>query len=239
MPAYNAERTLARTVADLPAEWVDDVVVVDDHSNDRTVEIARGLGLHTVVHPENRGYGANQKTCYREALDRGADLCVMVHPDHQYDPADLGALIAPLLAGECDAVFGSRILGGRALEGGMPRWKYLANRVLTALANRAFGARLSEYHSGLRAYSRRYLETMNVAANSDGFVFDCEIIAQGLWRGLRLQEIPIVARYFPEASQIGFWASVRYGFGVLAVLARYRLHRAGWVRARMLESSCP
>lgn len=234
MPAYNAARTLARTVADLPRQWVDDLVVVDDASGDDTAAIARGLGLHTIVHGENRGYGANQKTCYREALARGADLCVMVHPDHQYDPAALADLVAPLLAGRCDAVFGSRILGGRALEGGMPRWKYAANRFLTKLANWAFEARLTEYHSGLRAYTRRYLEAVDLSANSDGFVFDSEIIAQGLWRGLRIEEIPIATRYFPEASQIGFWASLYYGIGVLAVLARYRLHRAGWRRTRML-----
>lgn len=236
MPAYNAARTLARTVAELPAQWFDDLVVVDDASRDATVAVARGLGLHTVVHPENRGYGANQKTCYREALARGAELCVMVHPDHQYDPAAVAELVAPLLAGRCDAVFGSRILGGQALLGGMPRWKYLANRALSALANRTFGARLTEYHSGLRAYSRRYLEAVDLAANSDGFVFDSEIIAQGLWLGLRIEEIPIATRYFPEASQIGFWASVRYGFGVLGVLLRYRLHRHGLRGTRMLRS---
>lgn len=235
MPAYNAARTLERTVADLPAEWVDDVVVVDDASTDDTVAIARRLGLHTIVHPANRGYGANQKTCYREALARGAEICVMVHPDHQYDPAEVGRLVAPLLAGECDAVFGSRILGGRALAGGMPRWKYIANRGLTWLANRAFGTRLSEYHSGLRAYTRRYLEAVDLEANSDGFVFDTEIIAQGLWRGLRMQEIPIAARYFPEASQIGFCESVRYGFAVLGVLLGYRLHRAGLKVERILS----
>ncbi|MDX1997060.1 MAG: glycosyltransferase family 2 protein [Thermoanaerobaculia bacterium] len=234
MPAYNAARTLARTVADLPAEWVDDLVLVDDASADRTVEVAHGLGLYTVVHPENRGYGANQKTCYREALARGADICVMVHPDHQYDPAAVAELVAPLVAGRCDAVFGSRILGGQALAGGMPRWKYVANRLLTALANRTFGVHLTEYHSGLRAYSRRYLEAVDLAANADGFVFDSEIIAQGLWLGLRIEEIPIATRYFPEASQIGFWASVRYGFGVLGVLARYRLHRHGVRGTRIL-----
>jgi glycosyltransferase involved in cell wall biosynthesis len=227
MPAYNAARTIARTVQDLPREWVDDVVLVDDGSQDETVAIARGLGLHTIVHPTNRGYGANQKTCYREALARGADICVMVHPDHQYDPRAIPALIAPLLAGECDAVFGSRILGGRALEGGMPRWKYVANLSLTAIANAAFGAGLSEYHSGLRAYSRRYLESVNLDANSDDFVFDTEIVAQGLWWQLRIREIPIATHYFPEASQIGFLRSVRYGLSILWVLLRYRLHAKG------------
>jgi glycosyltransferase involved in cell wall biosynthesis len=223
MPAYNAEQTLERTWADLPREWVDDVVVVDDASRDRTVEVARGLGLHVLQHPRNRGYGGNQKTCYREALARGADVVVMVHPDHQYDPGSVPALVAPLLRGECDAVFGSRILGGRPVEGGMPWWKYLANLFLTALANATFDLSLSEYHSGLRAYSRRFLQSVDLEANSDDFVFDTEIIAQADGRGLRIQEIPIPTRYFPEASQIGFWRSVRYGIAFLSVLLRHRM----------------
>jgi glycosyltransferase involved in cell wall biosynthesis len=233
MPAYNAERTLERTWRDLPMEWVDDVVVVDDASRDRTVEVARGLGLHTLVHPRNRGYGGNQKTCYREALARGAGIVVMVHPDHQYDPRSVPALVEPLLRGECDAVFGSRMLGGRPLEGGMPKWKYLANIFLTALANAMFYVFLSEYHSGLRAYSRRYLESVDLESNSDGFVFDTEIIAQGVWKGLHIQEIPIQTRYFPEASQIGFWRSVHYGFSVLGVLVRYKLQAKGLLHSRI------
>jgi glycosyltransferase involved in cell wall biosynthesis len=233
MPAYNAERTLERTWRDLPMEWVDDVVVVDDASRDRTVEVARGLGLHVLVHPRNRGYGGNQKTCYREALARGAGIVVMVHPDHQYDPRSVPALVEPLLRGECDAVFGSRMLGGRPLEGGMPKWKYLANIFLTALANATFYVFLSEYHSGLRAYSRRYLESVDLESNSDGFVFDTEIIAQGVWKGLRIQEIPIQTRYFPEASQIGFWRSVHYGFSVLGVLLRYKLQTKGLLHSRI------
>jgi glycosyltransferase involved in cell wall biosynthesis len=236
MPAFNAERTLARTVADLPAAWVDDVVVVDDHSRDATVAVARGLGLHTVVHATTRGYGGNQKTCYREALTRGADVCVMVHPDHQYDPRTIPQLVAPLLAGECDAVFGSRMLGGGALAGGMPRWKFVANRCLTAVANAAFPVFLSEYHSGLRAYHRRYLEAVALAADSDDFVFDTEIIAQGLAHGLRIREIPIATRYFPEASQIGVAPSIRYGFAVLGVLLRYTLHRHGVLRSRLFAA---
>ena len=239
MPAYNAEKTLERTWRDLPMEWVDDVVVVDDGSRDRTVEIARGLGLHVVVHPRNRGYGGNQKTCYREALARGADIAVMVHPDHQYDPQSIPALVAPLLRGECDAVFGSRMLGGRPLEGGMPKWKYLANIFLTAIANATFYVFLSEYHSGLRAYSRRYLETVNLEGNSDDFVFDTEIIAQGVFAGLRIQEIPIQTRYFPEASQIGFRRSVRYGFAVLGVLARYKMQKKGLLSSRIFDAPAP
>jgi glycosyltransferase involved in cell wall biosynthesis len=225
MPAYNAEKTLERTYRDLPMDWVDDVILVDDASRDATVEVARRLGIHTLVHPRNRGYGGNQKTCYREALARGADIVVMVHPDHQYDPRVIPDLVRPLLAGECDAVFGSRMLGGRPLEGGMPKWKYLANLFLTAVANATFYVFLSEYHSGLRAYSRRYLEAVDLAANSDDFVFDTEIIAQGVWKGMRIREIPIETRYFEEASQIGFGRSVVYGLSVLAVLLRYKLHK--------------
>jgi glycosyltransferase involved in cell wall biosynthesis len=235
MPAYNAEKTLERTYRDLPAEWVDDVVVVDDASRDRTVEVARSFGLHVVVHPRNRGYGGNQKTCYHEALARGADIVVMVHPDHQYDPKAIPALAGPLLRGECDAVFGSRMLGGRPLEGGMPKWKYRANIFLTALANVTFYVFLSEYHSGLRAYTRNYLETVELERNSDDFVFDTEIIAQGVWRGLRIQEVPINTRYFPEASQIGFSRSVRYGFAVLGVLLRYKLHLVGLWRSPLFS----
>ena len=232
MPAYNAERTLERTVADLPAGWVDDIVLVDDASRDRTVEIARSLGLHTVVHPRNRGYGGNQKTCYREALSRGADVVVMVHPDHQDDPKNVPGLVTPILRGEADAVFGSRMLGGRPIEGGMPKWKYFANLGLTAAANATLYVFLSEYHSGLRAYSRSYLEAVSIEANSDDFVFDMQIIAQGVQRGLRIREIPIQTRYFTDASQIGFWRSVRYGLSILIVLLEYKLHQKGIRRSR-------
>src|SRR6185295_9904395 len=229
------EKTLVRTYRDLPREWVDDVVLVDDASRDKTVEIARSLGIHTLVHPGNRGYGGNQKTCYREALARGADVVVMVHPDHQYDPAYIPELVEPLLAGKCDAVFGSRMLGGRPLEGGMPKWKYLANIFLTAVANATFYVFLSEYHSGLRAYSRRYLESVNLEANSDGFVFDTEIIAQGMARGLRIREIPIETRYFDEASQIAFGPSVRYGLAILKTMLLYKLHVWGIWSARIFR----
>jgi glycosyltransferase involved in cell wall biosynthesis len=236
MPAYNAEKTLERTFHDLPMPWVDDVVLVDDASRDRTVEVAKSLGLHPIVHPRNLGYGGNQKTCYREALARGADIVVMVHPDHQYDPRYIPQLVKPLLAGECDAVFGSRMLGGRPIEGGMPKWKYLANLFLTAVANAAFYVFLSEYHSGLRAYTRRFLETVDFDVNSNDFVFDTEIIAQGIYHGMRIREIPISTRYFEEASQIGFLRSVRYGFAVLTVLARYKLHRRNVLRSRLFST---
>lgn len=236
MPAYNAEKTLERTYHDLPLDWVDDIVLVDDASADRTLELARELGLHALVHPRNRGYGGNQKTCYREALARGAAIVVMVHPDHQYDPRYIPQLVRPLLAGECEAVFGSRMLGGRPIEGGMPKWKYFANLFLTAAANATFYVYLSEYHSGLRAYTRRYLEAIDLEADSDDFVFDTEIIAQGVHRGMRIREIPITTRYFDEASQIGFWRSVRYGFAVLGVLAAYKLHVKGIRRSPLFRS---
>ena len=235
MPAYRAEKTLQRVYDDLPLDWIDDVILVDDASGDRGPEMARGLGIHTLVHPRNRGYGGNQKTCYREALGRGADVVVMVHPDHQYDPRYIPQLVAPLLAGECDAVFGSRMLGGRPIEGGMPKWKYFANIFLTAVANATFYVYLSEYHSGLRAYTRRYLETVRLEANSDDFVFATEIIAQGVAAGMTIREIPISTRYFEEASQIGFWRSVRYGLSVLWVLLRYKLDRHGIWRSPLLH----
>ena len=239
MPAYNAEKTLARTYQDVPRECVDDVILVDDASRDRTVEVARQLGLFVVVHPRNRGYGANQKTCYETALERGADIVVMVHPDHQYDPTVIPHLIEPLLKGECDAVFGSRMLGGRPLQGGMPKWKYLGNILLTAVENATFLIYLTEYHSGFRAYSRRYLEAVDFRANSDGFVFDTEIIAQGMARGLKIREIPIETRYFDEASQIAFLPSVRYGLAILKTMALYKLHAWKIYNSPIFRSKAP
>jgi glycosyltransferase involved in cell wall biosynthesis len=227
MPAYNAEKTLERTLGDVPRAWADEIILVDDASTDGTADLARRLGLRTVVHPRNRGYGANQKTCYREALAAGAEAVVMIHPDHQYDPRVIPDLVVPILAGEADAVFGSRMLGGRPLEGGMPRWKYYANVFLTACANAAFLVYFTEIHSGLRAYSRRYLESVRLDANSDDFIFDTQIIAQGVAKGMRFREIPIETRYFDEASQIGFRRSLRYGFSILGVLGRYKFNAWG------------
>jgi glycosyltransferase involved in cell wall biosynthesis len=231
MPAYNAEKTLERTLDDIPRDWVDEIILVDDRSRDRTVEIARSLGLRVLVHEKNKGYGGNQKTCYREALRLGGDIMVMVHPDHQYDPTVIPQLITPLLNDECDAVFGSRMLGGRPLEGGMPKWKYLGNIFLTAMENAAFYMYLTEYHSGLRAYSRRYLETVKFELNSDDFVFDSEIIAQGVIHKMRIREIPIATRYFEEASRIGFLRSVVYGLSILKTLVKFKLHKKGIVRS--------
>jgi glycosyltransferase involved in cell wall biosynthesis len=227
MPAYNAEKTLERTLADVPRAWADEIILVDDASTDGTADLARRLGLRTVVHPRNRGYGGNQKTCYGEALAAGAEAVVMIHPDHQYDPRVIPDLVVPILSGEADAVFGSRMLGGLPLEGGMPRWKYYANVFLTACANAAFLRYFTEIHSGLRAYSRRYLETVRLDANSDDFIFDTQIIAQGVAKGMRFREIPIETRYFDEASQIGFRRSLRYGFSILGVLGRYKLNAWG------------
>ncbi|HUJ15475.1 MAG TPA: glycosyltransferase family 2 protein [Thermoanaerobaculia bacterium] len=226
LPAYNAERTLQATFDDIPKDWVDEILLVDDCSRDRTVELARQLPIRVVVHAKNRGYGGNQKTCYRTALDEmAADICVMVHPDHQYDPKIVPELVKPLQRGDCDAVFGSRMLGGRPIEGGMPKWKYWANLFLTMVENATFYIFLSEYHSGFRAYSRRYLESVNFEANSDDFVFDTEIIAQGVAKGMRIREVPISTRYFDEASQIGFWRSVRYGLEILKTMFFYKLHK--------------
>lgn len=228
MPAYNAESTLVRSYEEIPHEWVDDIVLVDDGSKDGTVELARSLGIHVVVHPKNRGYGGNQKTCYRTAMERGADICVMVHPDHQYDASVLPELIEPIALEKADAMFGSRMLGGRPLEGGMPKWKYLANVFLTAIENATFYIPMTEYHSGLRAYSKKYLTTVPLEAFSEDFVFDTQIIASGIWKGMRIREVPIVTRYFDDASQINFRRSCVYGLEILWTMLRYKLHKWGY-----------
>ena len=226
LPAYNAEKTLERTVADIPRDWVDDIILVDDTSRDGTVALAQKLGLVVVQHEKNLGYGGNQKTCYTEAVKRGADVVVMVHPDYQYDPTYIPGLIAPILEGKADAVFGSRMFARRgALEGGMPYWKFFANIFLTTIANVVLGYQLSEYHSGFRAYSRQLLSSLPLELNSDDFVFDSEIIVQCVTGGYRIKEVPIPTSYFKEASSIGFWKSVKYGLNILWVLMQYRLHR--------------
>jgi len=235
MPAYNAVKTLEQTLDDIPRDWVDEIILVDDRSRDDTVDLAKKLGLRVFVHDKNRGYGGNQKTCYTEALKLGGEIMIMVHPDHQYDPRVIPQLVMPLLYDECDAVFGSRMLGGRPLEGGMPKWKYLANIFLTALENATFYMYLTEYHSGLRAYSRRYLETVNFMKNSDNFVFDSEIIAQGVLHRMRIKEIPIETRYFPAASQIGLGRSIVYGLSILKTLVKFKLHKKGLVKFEMFN----
>ncbi|MCI0595568.1 MAG: glycosyltransferase family 2 protein [candidate division Zixibacteria bacterium] len=226
LPAYNAERTLERTVADIPRDWVDEIILVDDASRDGTVALAEKLGLVVIRHAKNRGYGGNQKTCYAEATKRGADVVVMVHPDYQYDPTYIPGLIAPILEEKADAVFGSRMFIRKgALEGRMPYWKFFANIFLTTLANIVLGYQLSEYHSGFRAYSRQLLSNLPLELNSDDFVFDSEIIVQCVAGKYRIAEVPIPTRYFKEASSIGFWKSVKYGLNILWVLLQYRLHR--------------
>ena len=230
MPAYHAGRTLEATWRDLPRDVVDQVIVVDDASDDDTVAVARALGLEVILHPHNMGYGANQKTCYREALARGADIVVMVHPDYQYDPRLVTAMAGMIASGVYDMVIGSRILGGGAVAGGMPRWKYVANRALTLFENLLLGAKLSEYHTGFRAYRRELLETLPWQGNSDDFVFDNQLLAQAIVGTYRIGEISVPTRYFAEASSIDFPRSVRYGLGVvsttlLAFLARHGLYR--------------
>jgi glycosyltransferase involved in cell wall biosynthesis len=240
MPAYNAALTLERTYADIPHDLVHHVILVDDVSRDETVDIAKRLGLEVIVHRQNKGYGGNQKTCYDAAVAAGADVVVMLHPDYQYDATRIPALIAPILAGERDLMLGSRFLGD-PLAGGMPRWKYVANRFLTGVENLAFGLRLSEYHTGLRAYSRQLLETIPYRLNSDDFVFDQELIAQVVAAGMgnRIGEIAVPTRYFEEASSVGFKRSVVYGLSTLRVVARYLLHRLRVRRSRKLIARRP
>jgi glycosyltransferase involved in cell wall biosynthesis len=228
MPAYNAAKTIEKTYREIPLDLVDEVVVTDDASPDETVEIARQLGLHTLVHQTNLGYGGNQKTCYTEALRLGADVSVMLHPDYQYTPALLPAMIGMITDGPFDVVLGSRVLGGRALAGGMPIYKYVANRALTAAQNLLCGAKLSEYHTGYRAFSREVLESLPLLENSDDFVFDNQMLAQILLAGFEIGEVSCPAAYFEEASSINFRRSVKYGLGVIttsfqAFLQRKRL----------------
>jgi glycosyltransferase involved in cell wall biosynthesis len=230
MPAYNAARTLAKTVAEIPRGIVDEIVLVDDASSDETVEMANRLDLTVFLHEKNYGYGRNQKTCYREALNRGADIVVMVHPDYQYSPNLIVPMAGMIAYGEFDAVIASRILGRGALAGGMPRYKYVSNRFLTLVQNFLLGYKLSEYHTGFRAFSRKVLESLPLEANSDDFVFDNEMLAQIIHFRFRLGEISSPTRYFPEASSINFSRSVKYGFGVLSTSLRFRLNRMGLVR---------
>jgi len=236
MPAYNAAKTLRLTYADLPQDIVDKVILVDDGSSDETVGIARELGLELFIHNRNYGYGANQKTCYREALRAGADIVVMVHPDYQYDPTLLPSIISPIEDGSADVVLGSRLLGANPMKQGMPWWKYVSNRFLTWLENVTFGLKLSEYHTGYRAFRRELLESVNLEMNSDQFIFDQEIIAQIVSLQMRIAEIPVPARYFPQASSASFIQSSIYGLSILRLLVRYALHRAGVLRNRQFDS---
>ncbi|MCZ6688414.1 MAG: glycosyltransferase family 2 protein [Planctomycetota bacterium] len=235
LPAYNAARTLERTVADIPRGIADEVILVDDASRDDTMEVAARLGIPSIRHAKNRGYGGNQKTCYAEALRRGADIVVMLHPDYQYDPKLIPELLEPIRQGRADAVFGSRMMKGGALEGGMPLWKHNANILLTALENVVLSTYLTEYHSGFRSYSAKLLRSIRLDRNSDGFYFDTEIIVQALIKGFRIEEVPIQTRYFDQASTIRFWPSVGYGLGILKTLAKYLLHKNRLVRFAQFE----
>lgn len=238
LPAYNAERTLEKTVKQIPGGIADEILLVDDHSSDETVRVARELGVRTFVHPRNRGYGGNQKTCYREALRLGADIAVMLHPDYQYEPKLLPAMASMIASEVYDVVLGSRILGRTAREGGMPLYKYVSNRALTAFQNLLLGSKLSEFHTGYRAFSRNVLETLPLLANSDDFVFDNQMLAQAVAFGFRIGEISCPTKYFPEASSINFSRSVKYGVGVLATSIEYRAWRHG-VRSSIRYGQAP
>jgi glycosyltransferase involved in cell wall biosynthesis len=231
MPAYNAEKTLEKTYSEIPFEIVDDVVLVDDASRDRTSEIAREMGIHNIVHENNLGYGGNQKSCYRAALELGADIVIMVHPDYQYTPKLIPAMASMIAYGEFDAVLGSRILGIGALQGGMPLYKYIANRFLTLFENLLLGHKLSEYHTGYRAFSREILEKLPLEKNSNDFVFDNQMLAQIIWFGYRIGELSCPTKYFEDASSINFRRSIAYGLGVLKTSVQFRLRKWGLVRS--------
>lgn len=233
LPAYNAARTLRRTVDEIPRDIVDDIILTDDASRDNTAELAHAMGLHTLRHEQNRGYGGNQKTCYAAALARGADIVVMLHPDYQYSPRLVTAMASMIASDHYDVVLASRILGKGALAGGMPGYKYLFNRMLTFAENVLLGQKLSEYHSGYRAWSRAVLERLPLLACSDDFVFDNQMIAQAFHFGFRIGEISCPTRYFAEASSINFRRSVVYGLGVMRTALQYRLHRLGLARSAL------
>ena len=233
-PAYNAEKTLEATVQELP-DLVDIRILVDDHSSDRTVEIAHRLGLQSFVHDRNYGYGRNQQTCYREALVAGADVVIMVHPDYQYTPLLVTAMASMIAYGVYDVVLGSRILGGRARQGGMPGWKYIANRFLTLFENTCLGAKLSEYHTGYRAFSSTLLRDLPLLENSDDFLFDNQVLAQCVMFGFRMGEVSCPTKYFPEASSINFRRSLKYGLGVLLTSVQFRLQKIGLGQFRIFN----
>jgi glycosyltransferase involved in cell wall biosynthesis len=236
MPAYNAETTLTATLADVPRGSVDEIILVDDCSKDGTVELARSMGLTVITHPQNRGYGGNQKTCYREALARGADIVVMIHPDYQYDSRIIPHAVGFIELGICDVVLGSRIRSrDEALTGGMPVYKYLSNRFLTAIENLALGQNLGDFHSGFRVYRREVLETIPFEKNSDDFLFDTQFLVQSIHAGFRLGDIPVPVRYFEEASSINFRKSAVYGLGTLGEVARYWLDRLGIRKSQLFR----
>jgi glycosyltransferase involved in cell wall biosynthesis len=227
MPAYNAESTVEKTFREIPEGFADGVVLVDDASRDQTAAVAERLGFHVLKHPKNLGYGGNQKTCYREALRLGADVIVMLHPDYQYSPKLVVAMSSMIASGQYDVVLGSRILCGSALAGGMPMYKYIMNRILTLIQNLLMGAKVSEYHTGYRAFSRKVLETLPLEENSNDFVFDNEMLAQAFYFGFHVGELSCPTRYEPESSSISLKRSIKYGFGVIGTTVRYRLEKMG------------
>jgi glycosyltransferase involved in cell wall biosynthesis len=237
MPAYNAAQTIEKTYRDLPHEILDDIILVDDASRDETAARSRSLGIHTIIHSENKGYGGNQKTCYHVALERGADIVIMLHPDYQYDPKLVGAMAWMLASGDYEAVLASRILGGKALKGGMPLYKYVANRLLTAFQNFCVGAKLSEYHSGYRGFTRRLLEAVPLDQFSNDFIFDNELLMQALYLDFMVGEISCPTRYEPESSSIDFRRSCIYGLGCLKEAIRFRLVRWGVLKYRYKKVS--
>lgn len=232
MPAYNAAKTLEVTHREIPHDIVDEVILVDDGSTDDTVDVSRRLGITTIIHPENRGYGGNQKTCYATALAHGADVVIMLHPDYQYDPHLLLPMVSMVTDGPYDVVIGSRILG-QTEASNMPLWKYISNRFLTLFENILLGAKLSEYHTGYRAFTREVLESLPLDGNSEDFVFDNEMLAQIIMKGFGIGEVSCPAKYFPEASSINFRRSVRYGLGVLRVSLVFRLHSWGIIHSKL------
>jgi len=236
MPAYNAGKTLRTTCAEVPMDIVDEIILVDDASRDETVVVAKELGLKTIVHPKNRGYGGNQKSCYKAALEAGADIVIMLHPDYQYTPKLVSAMAYVLESGLYDVVLGSRILGGQALKGGMPLYKYISNRFLTMAQNILMGAKLSEYHTGYRAFTRKVLETVPIERNSDDFVFDNQMLSQIHYLGFNIAEVTCPAKYFKEASSINFIRSMRYGLGCLRTAVQFRLSKMGLYRASLFKS---
>lgn len=235
MPAYNAEQTLRQTYAEIPLAYIDDVILVDDSSSDQTVKVARDLHIDTIVHRENRGYGANQKTCYTAALRQGAEIVVMLHPDYQYTPKLLVAMASLIAVGQYDVVLGSRVLSEGALKGGMPLYKYIANRSLTIMQNWLLSKKLSEYHTGYRAFSRQVLETLPLNENSDDFVFDNQMLTQIVHFGFSIGEVSCPTKYFAESSSINFRRSLTYGLGVVRTSFAYRLHHWGVLRSRLFD----
>ncbi len=235
MPAYNAGATLKKTYDEIDMKIVDEVILVDDASRDETAALARKLRIKTIVHPENRGYGGNQKTCYEAALKLKADIVIMLHPDYQYTPKLIPAMAHLLASGEYDVVLGSRILGGQALKGGMPLYKYISNRFLTLVQNLLMGAKLSEYHTGFRGFTRKVLQAVPMEKNSDDFIFDNQMLSQIHYMGFKIAEVTCPAKYFPGASSINFFRSSTYGLGCLWTALMFRLTKMGWIKSNLFN----